>query len=255
MRYNQIIPTAEPFFLPGGSTGCLLIHGFTGTPKEMRWMGDYLSDRGYTVLAPRLAGHATNIDDMDRVHWKDWLVSVEDGWHVLNGICDRVFISGLSMGGCLSLLFASHFPVAGVIAMSTPYDLPPDPRLRFIKLFRFFLHAQEKGPPDWHDPEPEKDHIDYHAYPINGIIQINDLLAEMRTNLPDITAPVLLIHSRQDKGVEPSNMEKIDNDLETQDKTTLWIEDSGHVIIRDAERERVFQAVYEFIQRIIGESG
>ncbi|NTV37277.1 MAG: carboxylesterase, partial [Anaerolineaceae bacterium] len=51
--------TAEPFLLPGGKVGCLLIHGFTGTPKEMRWWGEDLAGRGYTVLAPRLAGHAT----------------------------------------------------------------------------------------------------------------------------------------------------------------------------------------------------
>jgi carboxylesterase len=255
MQVNQIIPTAEPFFLPGGSTGCLLIHGFTGTPKEMRWMGNYLSDHGYTVLAPRLAGHATKLEDMNRVQWMDWVLSVEEGWHILNGICKRIFIAGISMGGVLSLLFASKFPVAGVIAMSTPYELPPDPRLRFIKLLRFFLPAHGKGPPDWHDPEPEKDHIDYPAYPIPGIVQLDDLLAELRTALPKITAPVLLIHSRQDQGVEPSNMEKIYESLTTSSKATFWVEDSGHVIIRDSERERVFQATHDFIRRTLGEAG
>ena len=40
---NVIIPAAEPFLLSGETSkpACLLIHGFTGTPKEMRWMGEY----------------------------------------------------------------------------------------------------------------------------------------------------------------------------------------------------------------------
>jgi len=46
----MIIPTAEPFFLPGNRVGCLLVHGFTGAPKEMRWMGEFLNQQGYTVL-------------------------------------------------------------------------------------------------------------------------------------------------------------------------------------------------------------
>ena len=58
---SQIIPTTEPFFFQGDSSkpACLLIHGFTGTPKEMRWMGEYLFRQGYTCLGIRLAGHAT----------------------------------------------------------------------------------------------------------------------------------------------------------------------------------------------------
>ncbi len=76
-------PTAEPFFFPGkgekARIGCLVTHGFTGAPKEMRWMGEYLNRQGYTVCGIRLAGHATRLKDMVRSRWQDWLLSVEDG--------------------------------------------------------------------------------------------------------------------------------------------------------------------------------
>ncbi len=58
MKHPRIISGAEPFFFPAGQTGCLLVHGLTGTPKEMYWMGEYLSAHGITVLGVRLAGHA-----------------------------------------------------------------------------------------------------------------------------------------------------------------------------------------------------
>ena len=54
----QIKQGAEEFFLPGTNGGAvLLIHGYTGTPAEMRPLGDYLQQLGYTVLGVRLAGH------------------------------------------------------------------------------------------------------------------------------------------------------------------------------------------------------
>src|SRR5512147_586120 len=130
----QIIPTAEPFFFLGDRSqpGCLLIHGFTSTPKEMRWMGEYLNRHGYSCLGIRLAGHATDPEDMIRSNWTDWTASVEDGYHLLRGVTDSIFLIGLSMGGVLSLLMSTRLAVKGVIAMSTPYELPDDRRLRHI---------------------------------------------------------------------------------------------------------------------------
>jgi carboxylesterase len=54
MQY--IVPDSEPFFLPGGTTGCLLLHGFTAMPGEMRQFGEHLAEKGFTVLGVRLAG-------------------------------------------------------------------------------------------------------------------------------------------------------------------------------------------------------
>jgi carboxylesterase len=246
----MIIPTAEPFFFPGDGIGCLLIHGFTGAPKEMRWMGEYLGNLGYTVLGIRLAGHATQPQDMLRTRWQDWVTSVEDGYSLLNGCVDQVFVIGLSMGGILSLLFASQHPVSGVVVMSTPYDLPDDPRLPFIRIISLFIPWIKQGAPDWHNPEAARDHVCYPYFPIRAVIQLRDLLGEMRSALPLVQVPVLLIHSRQDKGVVPLNAEQILSALGSQDKQIYWVENSGHVIPREPDRDLAFKTTHEFIQRV-----
>jgi carboxylesterase len=249
----MILPTAEPFCIPGGPVGVLIVHGFTGTPKEMRWMGEDLAARGYSVLAPRLAGHATQIEDMKRTCWEDWLHSVEDGYHLLKGLSDSIFIAGLSMGGVLSLLFATRHPVEGVIAMSTPYELPADPRIRLLPLLWRFMSTIPKGEPDWQDPTSEEDHMDYPVYPTRAILELNDLIAAMQAALPQVKVPVFLMHSQADQGVPFENMRKIYKRLGSQDKTTFTLENSGHVITRDQERGRVFEAVSNFIFRICGD--
>jgi carboxylesterase len=187
---------------------------------------------------------------MIRSRWQDWVASVEDGYHILNRVTDNVFVMGLSMGGNLALLFASRKPVAGVVAISTPYALPPDPRLPFIDwLYRLFPSVS-KDPSDWHNTEAAQDHVDYPFYPTRSIIELRDLLVEMRAALPKINVPVLLVHSHQDGSVNPENMLAIYNHLCILDKHMLWVEDSGHVIPREPERERVFEAVDEFICRV-----
>lgn len=251
----QTIPSAEPFFFHRGPVACLLIHGFTGAPKEIRWMGEYLAAQGTTVLGVRLAGHATKPADLLRTRWQDWLASVEDGYNLLRHDYTHVFVCGLSMGGILSLLFAAQSPVAGVIAMSTPYALPEDWRLRYIKLIRWIVPRVGKGAPDWHNPEAARDHVDYPAYPTQAILEVRDLLAEMRRNLHQVNAPVLLMHSRQDGGVSPENMLKIFDHLGATDKQMFWLENSGHVITREPERERVFAAAQAFIQRVSQQPG
>jgi carboxylesterase len=213
-------------------------------------MGEYLGNLGYTIMGVRLAGHATQPDDMLRTQWQDWLSSVEDGYYLLKGCVDQVFVMGLSMGGILSILFASQHPVSGVVAMSTPYALPDDPRLPFLQTLSWLMPKVKKGPSDWHNLEAGKDHVDYPYFPTCAIIQLRDLLAEMRSALPKVHVPVLLIHSKQDTGVAPHNAEQILAAIGSQDKQLLWVENSGHVIPREPDRFLAFKAANEFIQRV-----
>lgn len=257
---HQIIPTAEPFFLPGRNTtlGCLLIHGFTGTPKEMHWMGEYLAGRGYTSLGVRLAGHATHPDDMIRTRYIDWLASVEDGYAMLRGSVERVVMIGLSMGGVLALLSCTRMELAGVVAISTPYALPEDPRLKLVNLWSLVHPFREKSkfPPGtgWFDQEAWKGHISYPMNPVRSIGELDKLLAEMRLSLPQVSVPVLLIHSRADAYVLPQNVDHIYTALGTADKEKMFVTASGHVATRDAARGQIFEAALKFIQRVEGQS-
>ena len=218
-------------------------------------MGKYLNQQGYTCLGIRLAGHATDPDDMIRSNWTDWTASVEDGHALLRGLSDNIFLVGLSMGGVLSLLMSTRLPAKGVVAMSTLYKLPDDPRLRHIdwiaRMIPFMPKSNEEPGSSWFDKQAWQDHISYPQNPVRSIGQLNKLLGESRAALPDVRVPVLLIHSRDDSYVLPENMELLDGALvNASDKTKLYITGSGHVITRDAAREQVFQTTVEFIQRV-----
>ncbi|MBN2551016.1 MAG: alpha/beta fold hydrolase [Anaerolineales bacterium] len=254
----MIIPTAEPFFFPGDRTGCLLVHGFTGAPKEMRGLGEHLAAQGRTVLGVRLAAHATRPEDMIRARWQDWLASVEDGWHILRGCCDQVFVMGLSMGGMLTLTFAAQNPgdercrLGGIVVMAAPHHLPNDPRLRFVKPLSRLQPFMPKGPDNYFEPEAFKEHVCYPVDPTRAYAELLEMAAVLRSGLPRITAPALLIYSHQDLAVTEAegHMELIYASLGSADKRKLWIENSSHVITCDAQHQQVFQAASDFVDRL-----
>lgn len=259
----HVIPTAEPFFFLGDSSksGCLLIHGFTGTPKEMKWMGEFLHGQGYTCLGIRLAGHATHPEDMIRSRYTEWMASVEDGYRLLCGITDNIFLAGLSMGGILSLLMSTWLTprVKGVVAMSTPDRLPQDYPIWFLQAISLFVRFRPKtrGKPGsgWFDHQAYQDHVSYPQNPVRPSAELKKLILEMDAALPKVNVPVLLMHSKDDTYVLPENMERIYARLaKARDKKKLYITGSGHVLPRDAARTQVFQTALEFIQRVESES-
>jgi carboxylesterase len=258
MSMPQTIPTAEPFFLPGqgknARTGCLVTHGFTGAPKEMHWLGEYLNSLGYTVCGIRLNGHATRPEDMIRSRWRDWLLSVEDGYNLLHSCTDRVFLLGLSMGGMLSLTAASSLPVRGVVGMSTPYDLPrislPLWTIRVLSLVKPYRPKGKVPGSGWFDQAAYRQHVAYPQNPLRSAVELKCLVEEMHAALPKISVPVLLIHSRDDDYVIKDSMQQIYDHLTTPDKQMLWVQGGGHVITEEPTRATVYQAAADFIARV-----
>jgi carboxylesterase len=239
-----------PFLLPGGKTGCLLVHGFTASPQEMRYLGERLSEHGFTVLGIRLFGHATNVGDLNRARWWDWIASLEDGIHILRGMCDKVALAGLSLGGALSLTSSASEQIDAVVAMATPFRLPPDLRLRWLKpILRplsIFMPTYHKGIPDWNDPTLLEERVDYSEYAVRAVEEVRKLLSIMRSKVEDITAPVLLIHSRRDVMVPATDMDEIFQRLRT-DKHREWVDQGGHNIVCDADRHAVADLTADFI--------
>jgi carboxylesterase len=251
MTKARTIPTAEPFFIHGGEIGCLLVHGFTGTPKEMRMLGDSLSQDKYTVLAPRLAGHATSVEDIKRSHWEDWVASVEDGLNLLKGCTNRQVVMGLSMGGVLALIAAARFSLSGVVTFSAPSSLPGDPRAKYLPVLKFFIRKVSKGKPDWQNLEAARDHVDYPYYSTPAIVELKELIEVMQSELSTVTIPALLVQSRQDRGIPAESLDTLYDSIASNDKSKFWVDNSGHVVIREPERELIFIEVKKFLKRIL----
>ncbi len=238
-----------PFLFERGKTGCLLIHGFLGTPYEMRGLGEYLAEREITALGVRLAGHATSVEDMRRTNWRDWWGSVLEGYRQLRGMCDPVFVCGLSMGGAFVLHLAAHYPeIKGVVAIAPAVRLEnPLLMLRNIPGVTQVLRDLN-NPSDIHDPQAKAIHPSYNRIPTRCGISLLRLMYHVRDDLSEIRAPLLVMQARQDRAVPASNPPIVMAGVSSSDKELLWLERGGHVATVDYDKMIVYEKTYQFIQ-------
>jgi len=244
-----IMPGAEPFFFPGNRTGCLLSHGFMGTPNEMRELGERLHALGFTVRGTRLAGHGTTWQDMNRTTWHDWYDSLDADWQDLAARCDKVFVVGLSLGAALTLHLAASRPVAGVVVMGAPVLSSRFQRV-VVGVTGWLLPMLPKlGGSGLQDPVAKSQHLTYPRIPMRASRSMIQLVLAAHNDLNTITAPILLLQGRKDHVVSTRNMPYIHEHVASTDKEMVWLERSDHIVTEDYDKQEVLERVGDWIQR------
>lgn len=240
----------SPFALEGGAIGCLLIHGFTGSPPEMRLLGEYLHARGLTVSAPLLPGHGTKPEDLNRVRWQDWVETVERALAELKITCRTLFVAGLSMGSLLTLhLAAAHPELAGIVLYSPALKLRQR-GLFLLPLVRHVIKQWPAGRPedtDLTDPEAPARLWHYQTFPTNGANELLKLRRVVWNELPQVRVPAIIFYATGDRMIAPDSARVTFERLGSRDKELVTLHNSGHCLTVDSEREAVFARTYGFI--------
>jgi len=243
-------PDLEPaaFFLRSGPTGMLLIHGFTGSPPEMRPVGEYLHARGLTVSAPLLPGHGTSVEDMNRCQWIDWTDHAEEALLDLQAQCQDVFVAGLSMGSLITIHLAACHDLQGAILYS-PAVKVAEPLIHLAPLLKHLIPQRAKSDEsDYADPAAEQRTWSYEDYPSHAAHELLKLMRRARRMLPDVTCPLLIVHSTGDQAIAPDSARYAYAHAGSRDKEIMTLEESGHVITVDREWTAVSERTYAFIQ-------
>jgi len=247
----------DAFSLAGSRPlGCLLVHGFTGTPEEMRPLGEALAARGFPVYAVRLAGHGTDVAELARTRWTDWFASVEAGVARLRASTERLAVAGMSMGSLLALHLAATRPkdVTALVLCGTPLRLA-DARARWVPLLSRLLPTrlamlQKPNGPDVADAAMRAASRSYRMTPLAGVTELLRLQEVVRRELSRVTQPALLLHGRHDHSVPLANLELLQRGLGSPWIETGVLERSWHVITMDVERDEVGRRAADFLERV-----
>jgi carboxylesterase len=252
-RHPWLDPT--PFLFEGSRVGCLLSHGFTGAPAEMRPLGDFLARKGMTVLGLRLAGHGTDVEDLARCGWQDWVNSFDEAYHRLRERCDQIVIGGLSLGGLLTLEMASRRTVDGII-LYAPGLISRDWRVHLLPVMKHFMKfdepkAEERGS-DLTDPQAWDRIWCYDRRPLTAAAEVVKGQKLVRRMLPLVECPTLIFQGRGDQSVKIEGAQVIYREIGARQKELVWLNNSGHCMLVDSEREAIWQRSWEFIQQCTG---
>jgi esterase/lipase len=245
----------EPFFLSRSSskTGILLIHGLMAAPEEVREWAQFLHSRGYTIYAPRLAGHGTSAVDLSTRHYGEWMASVDRGVAILKTCCEKIVIGGFSTGAGLALYQAIQKPheFDGVISISAPLKFKGF-STNFVKI----LHAWNKLACKlgmkrlakiYARNHPDNPHINYHRCPIQGIAEVKTLMKKVDNALTSLRIPSLIIQGKNDPKVDGQSGQKIFRRINHPHAYYKEIDFHLHGIIRGPIARSVFDEVEKFL--------
>lgn len=247
----EILPGSEPFSSRGGPLGVLVLHGFTGSPASMRSLAGALATTGLSVELPRLPGHGTSVADMKTTGWSDWTSAALGAYDELASRSERVAVVGLSMGGGLCAYVAQSRPeVAGCVFINPMVKTVSDElREGLDQLLAAGLDEFEGiGSDIKREGQVE---ASYDLTPLACAKSLFEGITEVHANLGTITAPSLLLQSREDHVVTADNSEDL-MAMVSGPIERVWLENSYHVATMDNDQELVETSTVSFIHKVLG---
>jgi carboxylesterase len=272
-------PIHQPFFLSGSRGAALLVHGFPGTPAEMRPLAETLHEQGWTVQGILLPGFGSEFAEILERGYEDWMSAVEQALETLQQRYTPVLLIGYSLGGALSLGAAARLQPDGLVLLSPFWRLgTPLQRLigRILRPFlpRYFrpLRDADLADPklrqsmedffpdmDWNDPGV-LDWLRNLQVPISVIDQIMKTGKRGYRNARSIGSSTLVMQGAEDDLVRPRHTQKLVRRLSSANGLTVtptapirYLEISGgHNIIdrNEPSWQRLEQALIEFSRTI-----
>jgi carboxylesterase len=258
---DGIIVGAHPFELhaPGGRA-VLLVHGGGDTPQTLRYLADVLHARGYAVRAPLLPGHGRTLRDFCDVTADRWLDAVRTEYRALRQRYPWVGVIGLSMGGALAVQLAAELdgelPALGLVA---PYlSIPPRVRraASLAPLWGLLTpYVRSADGRSIHDPAEEAKSLAYGIFSARALRALTITADRATALLPRVTAPTLVVQSRQDNRISPEACEQCFRVLGAREKRLVWVEGAGHIITVDRGRERVLDSLADWMDAWVVRAG
>jgi carboxylesterase len=258
------------FTLKGGRPGAVLVHGFPGTPAEMRPMAELLHSAGWTTHVPLLPGFGAEINTIADCTYDEWLAKFVNAVSAMRVNHDPLLLVGNSMGGALAVAAAARTQVDGLVLLAPFYKLDHIlwqmlPVLRLIipnvRIFRLtgidFNDAEtRKGihtfmpDADLDDPVTQEAIRDF-AVPVAMINQIRIAGQKAYQNAKKVSVPTLVIQGKRDELVSAANTELLVQQL---NGTSTYISvDGEHDLIFDNRPAwpRIRQIVLEFADSFV----
>jgi len=217
----------------------LLIHGFGGGVHEVEPLAAYLSDRGYKVVCPVLAGHSDTRKAMKKATWNDWIDTVERDLLASREPFDEVTAIGFSMGGLIAFHLAQRHSFQRIVTINTPIyywnlrrvfaNLAEDGRRRRLTNFRRYLRAGKNSP-------------------IPSMFQFLQLLHHVKPLIARIQCPLLILQAEDDDTVRRKSAEFIEMHASSEQKTIKHFPRGGHLILLSPQAGEVMECIESFLK-------
>jgi carboxylesterase len=249
----------------------LLLHGMTGSPLELVYLGKALYKAGYDVHCPVLPGHGGGLYAVKRPRWQDWYAFALRQYDDLKTRYPDVYIAGLCLGATLAAAVAQERRGVKGIAMLAPLTRPDGwawpwysfllPMALYTPLKFFYVFPESGAMGVKNDEIREKmkesfaqgdDALD--CFPLICLLELKRLSKFLLGRLRKIEAPLVLLHAERDDFASIESAEFIFREAGSKHKEFVRLQDSYHLIAIDNDRELVAKKTVSFFDGLAPQS-
>lgn len=230
----------------------LLVHGFTGSPWDVRPLGEAFAQAGFYVRAPRLPGHGLVEEALPSITHADWEAAVEEQ---LFSLGEGVHLAGLSMGALLSVVMAAKHPERvrslTLVAPAMHFIGPTMALVRSLHRWPVIETIQpwvEKQSTDISDPRVRADAPVLQRFPSAWLRSLFRIQAVARARMHEVRAPTLIVSAEQDHVVSVQGARELAQAIRG-DVRLIRLARGFHIIPRDVDAELLFREAVEFVSR------
>ncbi|MFG3611679.1 alpha/beta fold hydrolase [Rummeliibacillus sp. G93] len=238
----------QPFTLKGDHRAVLLLHGFTGSTKDVKKLGQFLNKQGYTCHAPMYRGHGVSAEEILKYGAKYWWEDVTRGYHHLKELgYQEIAVAGISLGGVFTLKVGAEFPVKGVVSMCAPIKRKSKEGL-FERLYNYAQVYKKLEGKDDNQIQIELDALK--AMPRQALDEVQKMIQHTSDEIEEIHSPTLVLQGKLDDSLYQESAPYIYETVEADEKEIIWYQNSGHIITLGKEREKVFEDTLHFLDEL-----
>lgn len=218
--------------------GCLVIHGFGGSIKEVEPLVLRLLEREYKVMVPSLKGHTGKREDLKNISYTEWINSAESNLLSLLSSCEVVYIIGFSMGGLIAINLGLKHQIGGIVTINTPIyywnvkrimiNIASDIVKRDLRNSRRYLNSSKQ-------------------LPFTALLNFKLLLSKTKSKIKDLKCPIYIIQAINDDTVRKSSANYLFNHVGSEVKQLKFFDCSEHHILWSSDADKATEHIIEFL--------
>ena len=233
-----------------GRIGAVCLHGLTGTPYEVRPIGEALAARGIHACGPVLPGHDSSPEALARLPYAAWIEAAREAIARQRVHHEVVFVTGLSLGGLTTLAVATEGIADAIAVVAAPLYLRPAPLVALVPVFKYFYpYLPKREGSDIQEPGARPRQPGYKKMPLRSVHELIKMQRWVRGRLARISVPIFVGHGALDRTVASRDAHEIVGSVSSDDRRLLMLERSGHVVPVDYDGPQLCRAIADFFEQ------